>query len=347
MVGLFQECGPCEVVHMTDGNFGTRARLWGWDRSSNLLFVDQPAQVGFSYDVPTNFSHDLLRDTYSKPTGPTLHQPAYSFLNGTFSSRNVDSTANTTSIAVHALWHFLQGFLAAFPEYNPGTRPNDTTVRPTGVNIFVESYGGIYGPAFAALCQEKNAARANGTIPSTNSLEIQLTSLGIVNGMIDRLVQTPFYPSFAYNNTYGVEAITQTDLVNSLSAFKSPGGCREVLTQCRMGMQGLDPLGEGDVIAVNTLCRDAERKCREVGNVYGESGRSFYDIRQNDPSPFPDGAYLEYLNSASLQSAIGARVNYTESNEAVYEAFYESESDSLPRRHFPTVFTFALTPCIS
>ena len=45
MIGMFAENGPCEVVQMPDGSYGTQARMWGWDRSSNVLFIDQPAQV--------------------------------------------------------------------------------------------------------------------------------------------------------------------------------------------------------------------------------------------------------------------------------------------------------------
>ena len=45
MIGMFAENGPCEVIQMPDGSYGTQARMWGWDRSSNILFIDQPAQV--------------------------------------------------------------------------------------------------------------------------------------------------------------------------------------------------------------------------------------------------------------------------------------------------------------
>ena len=50
MVGLFAEVGPCEVIQQSDGSYGTQPRLCGWDRSSNILFIDQPTQAGFSYD---------------------------------------------------------------------------------------------------------------------------------------------------------------------------------------------------------------------------------------------------------------------------------------------------------
>lgn len=41
MVGMWQENGPCEVVDDGMGGWKTRARAWGWDRGSHLVFVDQ------------------------------------------------------------------------------------------------------------------------------------------------------------------------------------------------------------------------------------------------------------------------------------------------------------------
>ena len=41
MIGLFAENGPCEAVELAAGNFGTKARDWGWDRASNVLYIDQ------------------------------------------------------------------------------------------------------------------------------------------------------------------------------------------------------------------------------------------------------------------------------------------------------------------
>ncbi|KAK3077119.1 hypothetical protein LTS18_011169 [Coniosporium uncinatum] len=67
MIGLVNENGPCEVVQLPNnpdgsfGGYGTQARMWGWDRSSNILYVDQPDQVGFSFDKLMNGTLDLLR----------------------------------------------------------------------------------------------------------------------------------------------------------------------------------------------------------------------------------------------------------------------------------------------
>lgn len=321
MIGLFQESGPCEVVQLPDGSYGTQERVWGWDRSSNILYVDQPAQVGFSYDSLVNKSRNLLRDTYSTPQGAPSNIPEFLFLNGTFSTGDSRNTANTTSIAASATWHFLQGFLSAFPQYNPGTRPNSTAVAATGINLFAESYGGQYGPAFANYFESQNAKRITGDIPRNSTLEIKLTSLGIINGLIDELIQWPFYPKFAYNNTYGIKAFTQTDMLNSLSDFEGSGGCKGAINTCRDRMRTDDPTGEGDEEDANDVCQRADTTCNSIFNDYALTGRNVYDIRAENPIVFPNLGYMEYLNSAPVMRSIGAQVNYTESNDVVFQAF--------------------------
>ncbi|KAI9811228.1 MAG: hypothetical protein M1827_005560 [Pycnora praestabilis] len=324
MVGLFQESGPCEVVEIARGVWGTKARDWGWDRSSNILFIDQPNQVGFSYDTPTNGSLNLLTTAGVQfpPSTVPQGQPAYSFLNGTFSSYNGTATANTTEISAMAIWHMLQGFLSAFPQYNPGTQPNSTQAGSVGINLFAESYGGKYGPTFAALWQQQNLLRKNGSIPLNSTLEIRLKSLGIMQGCVDDLIQAPFYPIFANNNTYGIQALSSTDQQTAANSFLSSGGCQQQILSCRNAATSLDPQDEGDVASVNQICKAAQTNCNEnVLGPYAESGKSVYDIAHEDPDPFPPSAYIEYLNTASLQQAIGVTINYTESNSAVANAF--------------------------
>lgn len=46
MIGLFQELGPCVINE--HGN-GTVYNEYGWSKNTNIIFVDQPAGVGFSY----------------------------------------------------------------------------------------------------------------------------------------------------------------------------------------------------------------------------------------------------------------------------------------------------------
>ncbi|KAL8697098.1 MAG: hypothetical protein Q9224_002467 [Gallowayella concinna] len=326
MVGLFQEAGPCEVVEIARGKFGTQAREWGWDRSSNIIFIDQPNQVGFSFDKLTNGSLNLMDSTVaSSPSAAPAGQPEYTYLDGTFSSNNGSASANTTEIAAHTIWHMLQGFLAAFPQYNPAVTLNDTQSGSVGINLFTESYGGKYGPLFAAHFESQNALRRSGKLPKNKTLEISLASLGIIQGCLDDAVQGRFYPIFANNNTYGIKALSLVDQQNAASSYLGASGCQQQIQSCRTAVTVMDPNNEGDVTSVNQLCKNAQDSCSStVVRPYLTSGRSIYDITQMMPSPFPPSTYLEYLNTAELQSAIGVGINYTESNSAISNAFVQT-----------------------
>jgi carboxypeptidase C (cathepsin A) len=326
LIGFFQENGPCEVVQVADGSYGTQSRMWGWDRSSNVLFIDQPAQVGFSYDVATNFSWKAIDGSFNPPGPVPNGVPPYAWLNGTFGSQKQSQTSNTTTIAAHAIWHFLQGWLSAFPQYNPGTQPNSTLTYPTGVNLFTESYGGRYGPAFARLFENMNEMRRNGTISKNTTLEIDLVSVGIGNGLVDNKIQMPYYPKFAFNNTYGIQAIGATTMYNAINQLRAQGGCLDLIDRCRVGLNVIDPEADGDNGSdvsggYYTLCSNAITTCNGIVNTFSASGLDVYDIRQKDPSPFPSEAYVEYLNTGQVMKAIGVPVNYTESSNAAFGSF--------------------------
>ncbi|KAI5256756.1 alpha/beta-hydrolase [Aureobasidium subglaciale] len=322
MIGMFAENGPCEVVQMKDGSWGTQARMWGWDRSSNILYIDQPTQVGFSYDTLTNMTYNVMLERLHSLNLSGGWVPAWTELNGTFSSNNPDATSNTTDISAMAAWHFLQGFLSAFPQYNPGIQPNSSHISTTGINLFAESYGGIYGPTFANYFEEQNAKRANGTLPTNSTLEIRLTSLGIVNGMIDPLIQDYYYAAMGYNNTFGIQAISQTEELNLITEYNSQ--CSTEIETCRRLADQTDPENEGDSDQANNACQAAATSCNRLTGPFLDSGLDVYDIRVKNPSPDPSWAFLEYLNTASVQKAIGSRVNYTQHSDAVSMAFYNT-----------------------
>lgn len=327
MVGLFQEVGPCQVVEISQQKLGTVARDWGWDRSSNIVFIDQPVQVGFSYDQMTNASLNLLDETMTyPPTTVPITQPSYTFLNGTFGSGNSTATSITSQIAAQAVWHFLQGFLSTFPQYNPALQPNGTiTEGSVGINLFTESYGGKYGPAIGTFFQQQNSLRDSDPSFANLTLSVNLRSLGIINGWIDSPTQTPFHPKFAYNNTYGIQAISQVQELDALSSYSGAGGCQQLTATCRAQEIAYDPESSGSVPMVNDACSQAQYACQYyVTGPYTTSGRSVYDISQNMYDPFPDSHYLEYLNTPEVQQAIGVPVNYTQDSLAVYLAFNET-----------------------
>jgi carboxypeptidase C (cathepsin A) len=285
--------------------------------------------VGFSYDVPTNCSLDLLtQELYTPPQKLPNSQPAQTFMNGTFSSLNQTKTANTTEIAAMAIWHMIQAFLGSFPQFDP---VNSTSV--VGVNLFAESYGGKFGPAFAVLWDQQNKKRLNGSLSANGTVAIKLVSLGIVNGCIDDLIQAPYYPVMAINNTYGLTAINPTRATLANASFYAEGGCQDLINQCRTAVMVLDPTDQGDVDSVSNICSKAQTTCtNNVMDPYSDSMRSYYDIGHLLPDSFPPSTYLEYLNSPSFLAAIGSPVNYMETDYQVVNAFQatgDAERESL------------------
>jgi hypothetical protein len=131
-------------------------------------------------------------------------------------------------------------------------------------------------------------APQNGTIPSNSTLEIRLQSVGILQGCIDDLVQARYYPLFAYNNTYGIQAISLTDQQTAANSFLSANGCQQQIQSCRSAVASLDPQDEGDVATVNQICQSAQTSCNsEIQGPYYQSGRGPYDITHKVPDPFP------------------------------------------------------------
>jgi carboxypeptidase C (cathepsin A) len=329
MVGLFNEVGPCELVLLSNGSYSTQPRLWGWDRSSNLLFIDQPTQTGFSYDERVNATVDLSEDypfmlgSRMEPRPLAPNTPAWRVMNGTFASGRDINTQDSTAIAARACWHFLQGFLSAFPQYNPGIRPNRTTVEPAGVNLFAESYGGMYGPTFADYFEDQNDRRSSGALPNS-TLEIQLDSVGIINGAVDFLTEMISIANFTHNNTYAIDTIDLLTYQNAIAALNSETGCRGLVTRCRSKTEVFDPEGSGTNEDTNDVCATALNACTMVINeIFHQINRSPYDIRVK-PEISINAAYQEYLNTAPVMQAIGAQVNYTQSSIAVLQAFAEN-----------------------
>lgn len=224
-----------------------------------------------------------------------------------------------------AIWHMLQSFLGSFSEYSPGLNLTSSEISSMKINLFAESYGGKYAPAFASLWNEQNEKLKNGTLDTKGALKIKLATIGIVNGCVDDLIQGPFYPQMANNNSYGLQAISILRAKMANDSFYALDGCQDLVSRCRAAKSLLDEDGNADNEDVNALCSKAYAICAStVMGPYGESGRSFYDIAQKLPDTVVSSSYLEYLNTAPVLEAIGSPVNYTDSSAAVSSEFLQT-----------------------
>lgn len=190
-MGLLEELGPCSIA---SDSKTTVLNPWSWNNEVNLLFLDQPTQVGFSYDVPTNGTlvrtADGEEEIVSGDFSIDVPQSNFTHHVGTFASQKLAQTANGTAFAAHALWHFAQTWFFEFPHY----KPNDDRV-----SLWAESYGGHYGPGIFRFFQQQNDKIAEGTAED-GAQYLHLDTLGIVNGLMDMVIQEEAYITWPYNN---------------------------------------------------------------------------------------------------------------------------------------------------
>ena len=317
MMGALQENGPCMI---NDDSNSTSLNPWSFNNEVNMLYIDQPNQVGFSWDILTNGTLDVTSGIINPDDfSHGVPEQNSTFYVGTFPSQNPGNTANDTQNAAKALWHFAQTWFQEFPEYKPN---NDA------ISIFTESYGGHYGPVFTTYFEEQNTAIANGSFKETgDAYIIHLDTLGIFNGCIDLLSQEQSYPTIAYNNTYGIQAIDKKTYQTALDDWsQSKTGCLARILECQATEAQGDPYNYGNNKSISDGCYQAIYICQGyVDTVYDKvSGRNVYDFAAINPDPFPPNYYLGYLSQAYVQAALGVPVNFTSESNAPYFAFEET-----------------------
>ncbi|BFZ55244.1 hypothetical protein PYCC9005_002284 [Savitreella phatthalungensis] len=279
MIGLFQELGPCRVnLEGTD----TYVNPYAWNEISNMIFIDQPVQTGFSYDTLQNAT--ILADGSFSQNASDPDAIGY----GTFSSGNSSHAPNGTISAGPTLLNVIKTFVDVFPQY--GNRD---------FNIATESYGGHYGPDFFDLF-----------VNSSSSFPLSIGSLLVGNGYIDVTIQEPYYPTYAVNNSYGIKLLNSSQYEDALLNFYAPDGCQDLLRKC--AVTGSDD----DCAAADDFCYTNVEE-----PVYDDGGRGVYDISHSINDPTPPEQFQIYLNNATIQNALGVRVNFTESANAPYYAF--------------------------
>jgi Serine carboxypeptidase len=124
----------------------------------------------------------------------------------------------------------------------------------------VVQFGGKYAPTYSAYFAEQNK-KINSMAQKNKAIPIHIDTIGIINGCTDMLTQAAFYPEIAFNNTYGIKAITLDEYEASKLAFSKPGGCRSLTETCRALATKFDPDNHGNVPLVNEACIAADNYC--------------------------------------------------------------------------------------
>jgi carboxypeptidase C (cathepsin A) len=152
--------GPCGVDN--EGNVYNNPH--SWSTVSNMLFIDQPTMVGFSYSIPVPGYLDENGDVIPLEEGQSCPENVTETC-GTWSKPDPALTPNSTVNGAPDFWKALQGFMGAFPQYSR-----------SGFHFASESYGGHYGPVYNAYIEEQNAKNIPG------ATKIKLESVFIGNG---------------------------------------------------------------------------------------------------------------------------------------------------------------------
>ncbi|PSR84070.1 carboxypeptidase S1 [Coniella lustricola] len=327
MMGLLEENGPCFV---TSDSKSTYLNEWSWNNEVNMLYIDQPNQVGFSYDILVNASYIATADggyetiPWTKDNKPATEIPETNLTTryGTFASQQTVNTANTTALAAHALWHFVQTWFFEFPHYKPAD---------DRLSLWAESYGGHYGPGFFQFFQEQNEKIANGTIKEDNAHYIHLDTLGIVNGLVDIITQGESSITYPYNNSYNTQIFDEATYNALLQNWTNPtNGCKQQLKNCQDALLGRQ--SQEVIIAatnVSEACGDLLiPECDPTWpfRTYMNStpGAGWYDVTHPKADPFPAHYMKGYLMQEEVLAALGVPVNHSASARAVGTVFTAS-----------------------
>ena len=307
ILGLFEELGPCRITE----NLTTTLNPWSFSNVSNLLFLSQPVGVGLSYQ-------EEVVGSISNLTGAVLNEDEvpndYQFPLGRFGALNTtgDHTIDTTDAAAIAGWELIQGFISGMESLGGKAK------KPKTFNLWAESYGGHWGPAFTDYFYDQNEGIANGTV---DGHPLEFGTLGLVNPFVDALIQDPWGPEFAVNNNYGIVALNETVYNYTQLAMHGIMGCASQIQLCTLSAQGVKGgFVDGKITAaaaansaVNSVCSKAQNMCRDnVELPYAFfSGRGTYDIRRPTRDPTPPMALPLFLNQGEIQEALGVSLNYS------------------------------------
>ncbi|KAH7324232.1 Alpha/Beta hydrolase protein [Stachybotrys elegans] len=311
---------PCFVN--ADSN-STTINEFSWNNRVNMLYIDQPVHTGFSYITLQNGTYDFLTDIFTPIEDPDDLPP----LNVTTRQATLDPhdtpVVNNTASAARTIWAFSQVWFNEFPQWQ--TENNE-------ISLWTQSYGGFYGPKFFEYFQEQNDLTQADEPTLANATIFNLATLGLADACIDARAMAAGYPTFAFNNTYGLE-IYPEDVYNQIMerVTDQDTGCYGLVDRCRALAAEGDPLSFGNNQTVNEACVAATQLCFvELQGAYQAlSDRNPFDVTVSNLTlpllPYKDA----FFNQRWVQQDLGVPVNFTGSSIPTVGAFFGLTGDPM------------------
>ena len=207
-----------------------------------------------------------------------------------FSTGKYDN--NETQVAEDT-FEFLVEFYKAHPEY----ANNDFF-------IVGESYAGHYVPAIAHRIYVGN---------QNNESNINMKGVGIGNGLTDPEIQYKYYPQMAYNSTSAPRVPGWTEKTYKFIESAVPG-CIKSIKNCNSNEKGAE-----------LSCYFAYENCNmNLVEPVEFSGINLYDLRINCTKPplcYDFSNVASYLNSPTVQAALGVKSKWQDCNRVVTIGF--------------------------
>jgi hypothetical protein len=96
----------------------TTLNPWSWNDKVNMLYIDQPVQVGFSYNTLVNGTLDEIPTPFIfKPqnfSSTGIPETNSTFLAGTFATPNLAAATNTTVGTAPVMWDIMQTWIQEY-----------------------------------------------------------------------------------------------------------------------------------------------------------------------------------------------------------------------------------------
>lgn len=90
----------------------------------------------------------------------------------------------------------------------------------------------------------------------------------LIRDSVDLTVQQPMFPEFAFNNTYGIQAITEGTYRGLKNRYNLDTGCGTALPPCIKLAAETDPDNLGPAAGAGNVCNHAGFTCLAVYSGY-------------------------------------------------------------------------------